>query len=240
MAKVSTKLRPELNRIRAGFVLAGLSMSITAIITILMSSAMAQDRMERYAEERAPTRDPRHFQDIARRFGLELTFAEKSDRLDFPGTILRVVSLPRTRLDSEIDAGFTDAEARVDLAHAREALAAFGRARWMLEQISTRNGDARVYVISVKGPHQPDFRGEATRGLRHRGLYHAATCFERSHVYYYDVDIWFQRQSQPSWWLLLENGDLILNQAAPDERLPEGSILRSNGTVELPNSSLPC
>jgi len=204
------------------------------------ANAVAQDKTVEYAEKRAPTQVPSHLQDIARRFGLELTFAKKSDHLDFPGTMLRVVSLPRLRLASEIDAGATDAEARVDLGHARDALAAFGRARWMLGQISTRNGDARIYVMSVMGPRQPDFRGEAIHGLRYRGLDHAASCFERSHIYYYNVDIWFQRRSQSSWWLLLENGDLILNQAAPDERLPEGSILRSNGSVELPNSSLPC
>ncbi len=127
------------------------------------------------------------------------------------------------------------------LVNARRSLAAFLKSRWLVNHV-VLGEKARVSLgaISIMDARQPDFRGEAFRGLRYRGLYHAAACFEQDDLSYYDVGVLLPRHTQGNGWLLLGNGDLILNQAAPEETLPEGSILRPDGSVEFPSSSLPC
>ncbi len=202
-------------------------MRVSLALTIC-TLAFLQSTAQAWAE--TPT-DPR---DLARPMGLALSLAQKSEDLDFPGWIARIPSLPRVRLDVDMNST-SDAETQASLAQAKRSLLALAKARWLMKQIASfANGQARIFSFSSH------YRNQAINGLRHRALFHAAACLERDQLRYYDVNTMLPHQTWWNWWMLLENGDLILNQRAPEEKLPEGSILRTDGSVELPSSSLPC
>lgn len=177
----------------------------------------------------------------AQSMGMTLAYAPATSGTDFPGIAsVKMARIPNVRLVTDFTDDLSAGEARGRLIEAKRALLAFAKSHLFAALVVSGKARAEIFVISVVGPKQPDFRAEAIHGLRYRGLNHAAACFELSHLRYYDVDVALVGKRDADWWLMLQNGDLILNQAAPGEKVPEGSILRTDGSVESPSSSLPC